>query len=233
MKPLYTQLEFDKAKSEDKLACECYYCHSSFLAKKKLINLNLKKHINKNNNFENSCKYCSKKCQFESQIKKQEVNCKQCSNTFLKSLSEIKKYPNHFCSRSCAATYNNINKTHGTRRSKLEMWLEEQLIILYPGLHIDFNKKTAINSELDIYIPSLRLAFELNGVFHYEPIFGSNKLEQIQTNDISKSKACIDAKIDLCIIDTSQQKYVKPKTSKKFLDIIINIINERLKSLEK
>ncbi len=35
-------------------------------------------------------------------------------------------------------------------------------------------------------------------------------------------------KIDLCIINTSQQKYINPSTSKKYLDIIVNIIDERL-----
>ena len=99
---------------------------------------------------------------------------------------------------------------------------------LYPSIHIDFNQKKAINSELDIYIPSLNIAFELNGIFHYEPIYGTNKLRQIQENDISKSKACHEAKIDLCIIDTSTQKYFKESTSQKYLDIINNIIKERL-----
>ena len=37
----------------------------------------------------------------------------------------------------------------------------------------------AINSELDVYVPSLNLAFELNGIFHYEPIYGEKKLNQI------------------------------------------------------
>ena len=50
---------------------------------------------------------------------------------------------------------------------------------------------------------------------------------QIKENDISKSKACHDAKIDLCIIDTSKQTYVKPSTSQKYLDIITTIIKER------
>ena len=36
-------------------------------------------------------------------------------------------------------------------RSKLEKWLEEQLIKMYPNLEIHFNRKDAINSELDIY----------------------------------------------------------------------------------
>jgi len=137
-------------------------------------------------------------------------------------------YKNNFCSLSCSAIYNNKNKKHGTRRSKLEVWLEKQLILLYPNLDIHFNRKDTIGSELDIYIPSINLAIELNGIFHYEPIFGNDKLNQIQENDISKSKACIDNEIDLCIIDTSGQKYFKPKTSQKYLNIIIKIFKERL-----
>jgi len=137
-------------------------------------------------------------------------------------------YKNNFYSLSCSAIYNNKNKKHGTRRSKLEVWLEKQLILLYPNLDIHFNRKDTIGSELDIYIPSINLAIELNGIFHYEPIFGNDKLNQIQENDISKSKACIDNEIDLCIIDTSGQKYFKPKTSQKYLNIIIKIFKERL-----
>ena len=63
------------------------------------------------------------------------------------------------------------------------MWLEEQLTSLYPKLDIHFNRKDTIGSELDIYIPSLNLAVELNGIFHYEPIFGKDKLSKIKTND--------------------------------------------------
>ena len=99
---------------------------------------------------------------------------------------------------------------------------------MYPNLLFSFNDRTAINSELDIYIPSLKLAFELNGVFHYEPIYGQNKLEKIQENDNNKFQKCINNNISLCIIDVSSQKYFKEQTSKKFLNIIINIINDSL-----
>jgi hypothetical protein len=221
MKILYTQAEFDSAKSTDKLLCQCYYCGQSFGLPKKKIKFHLPLNDGRG-------KYCSKKCQSLSQITEVSVNCTNCSKPLKKTLSESKKSKNHFCSRSCSVSYNNKNKTHGTRRSKLEIWLEEQLTNLYPVLNIQYNQKSAIGSELDIYIPSLNLAFELNGIFHYEPIYGVNKLEQIQENDKSKTKACHEAKIDLCIIDTSGQKYVKPSTSKKYLNIIINIINERL-----
>ena len=222
MKPLYTQEEFDSSKTFDKLPLKCYNCSKTFMYRKKDIletyNPNLKK----------QGEFCSRKCKCLFDGSSKMVNCKNCNKEFYKTKSEIKKTPNDFCSKSCAATYNNKNKTHGTRRSKLECWLEERLNCQYPNLGIHFNQKTAINSELDIYIPSLNLAFELNGIFHYEPIYGTNKLQQIQKNDVSKSKACHEAKIDLCTIDTSGQKYFKESTSQKYLDIIINIVKERL-----
>lgn len=222
MKPLYTQKQFDLAKSEDKLPCECYYCSKTFFKTKNRIKIVL------NPNYIDSGKYCSRQCKSLAYLTKEKVICLNCNLEFEKLPNQIKIKPNHFCSHSCSAYYNNKNKTTGTRRSKLEIWLEEQLTQLYPDLVIDFNKKSAIGSELDIYIPSLNLAIELNGIFHYEPIYGINKLDQIQLNDKSKSLACHGAKIDLCIIDTSGQINFKSSTSQKYLDIIINIINERL-----
>jgi hypothetical protein len=100
---------------------------------------------------------------------------------------------------------------------------------LYPNLEFHFNRKDAINSELDIYIPTLKLAFELNGIFHYEPIYGSEKLDQIKNNDSRKYQACIEKNIELCIIDSSGLKYFKPEKCQKYLDIITNIINTKLK----
>lgn len=152
------------------------------------------------------------------------MECPQCGKPFSRHLSWIQKNTRNFCSQSCSATYNNTHKTYGTRRSKLEKWLEEQLINLYPDLEIYFNRKDAINSELDIYIPELKLAFEMNGIYHYEPIHGPEKFAQVQNNDDRKFQACLETGIELCLIDTSQQKCFTEKSSKKYLDIIINII---------
>ena len=220
MIPLYNELDFLKAKSMDKLPCKCEYCNQTFYKFKKYITYELKKN-------KGDVKYCSEQCDKLAKKLDQFVICLNCSKQFIKKSNHIKTSPNHFCSKSCAATFNNKHKTTGTRRSKLEIWLEEQLTVLYPNLHIDFNKKEAIGSELDIYIPGLKLAFELNGIFHYEPIYGSDKLNQIQENDISKTKACLDNKIDLCVIDSSGLKYFKPSNAQKYLDIIVNIINQR------
>lgn len=226
MTPLYTQQEFDSAKSKDLLPLQCELCLKSFSKSKNYIHSHiLNPHANATGN------HCSIQCSNSSKKKYQSVSCLNCNLSFKKKEKEILKSPNHFCGSSCAASYNNRNKTHGYRRSKLEIWLEEQLTALYPDLQIDYNKKNTIGSELDIYISSLNLAIELNGIFHYEPIYGIKKLDQIQNNDISKSKACHDAKIDLCIIDTSSQSYVKPKTSQKYLNIVKNIIDRRIEAI--
>lgn len=215
MKPLFTKKQFETSKVTDKLPCRCYTCNKPFYKTKRDINkvlLGLR-----------VGKFCSSQCKNN----KQPIPCTNCSSPVMRPPRELKRAKNTFCSRSCNTTYNNKNKITGNRRSKLEIWIEGQLRLLYPNVQFLFNDKTTIGSELDIYIPSLNIAFELNGIFHYEPIYGIDKLGQIQSNDISKTKACHDAKIDLCIIDTSLQSYVKPSTSKKYLDMIINIIESR------
>lgn len=222
MKPRYTSQEFDLSKSTDKLPCECYGCGETFHKEKKYITTFL------NGSKSNTIQYCSKKCKGSIENKSVDVVCVYCGKLFTKQNKEIKKSKsgNHFCSKTCAATYNNTHKKHGTRISKLEIWLNDRLSKLYPDLEMHFNHKDAINSELDIYIPSLKLAFELNGIFHYEPIYGEDKLQRIQNNDNRKFQACLEHGIELCIIDTSQQKYFKEKTSQKYLNIIERLINE-------
>jgi hypothetical protein len=171
--------------------------------------------------------FCNLKCYHEAKVLKFKISCINCGNECERVKSQMGRYKNYFCGRSCAATYNNTHKTKGTRRSKLEFWLESQLTQLLPDLEILYSDKTTINSELDIYIPSMKIAFELNGIFHYEPIFGVDKLGQIQNNDERKFQACLEKGIELCIIDTSSLKYFKETNCKKYLDIILNIINTK------
>jgi hypothetical protein len=218
MKPNYTESEFDIATSTSLLSCFCYNCNAPFNVMKKNV-------VQELNNKRGRIKFCSKNCFDFYQTNQITILCTNCNTQFTKKPSKIKT--NNFCSRSCAATYNNKHKTNGYRRSKLEKYLEIELIKLYPDLEILFNNKDIINSELDIYIPSLKLAFELNGIFHYEPIYGQNKLNQIQNNDNRKFQACIEHDIELCTIDVSYQRYFKENTSKKYLNILITIIDNK------
>ena len=202
-----------------KIECICNFCNQSFLREKKQFYKKNRKNIFCSNNCKNQ--YCNKSVTTE---------CGQCKKTIVKQLAEYKasKSGMVFCNHSCSATYNNINKTKGTRVSKLEIFLQEELTKKYPELKIDYNQKDTINSELDIYVPSLKLAFELNGIFHYEPIYGSVKLKQIQNNDNRKMQACIEQGIELCIIDTSSFTYFKKEKALKYYDIVINLIDLKL-----
>lgn len=53
--------------------------------------------------------YCSKECFSKSRSRSKLIDCNNCSKEILKSNADIKKSKsgNFFCSRSCAATYNN------------------------------------------------------------------------------------------------------------------------------
>jgi len=155
--------------------------------------------------------------------------CKSCNLKLLRHPSYIS--PNNFCSKSCAATYNNRNKTYGTRRSKLELYLEQELSRLYPDCDIHFNRKDTVGSELDIYIPVLHLAFELNGIFHYKPIYGVKKLNSIQTNDVKKVDDCLKAGVSLHTIDVSDLKRFTPNSGLPYLNYILDIMHLTNKNL--
>ncbi len=228
MKPLYTPEEFSKCKSRDKLPLECQFCSSIFYKSKHSIMDAL------NPNQSASGDFCSLSCRSKQLIIQRNfslrinVSCDFCSKNFSKRKFEILKTKHNFCSQSCSATFNNRNKKYGTRRSKLESWIEEEFSSVYPNLNIDFNKKDAIKSELDIYVPSLKLAFELNGIVHYEPIYGLEKLGKIQNNDLDKLQKCLNEGIDLRIINCSKMKRFKPEKARDFLNQIVEIIESYL-----
>lgn len=175
-------------------------------------------------------KYCSKLCKTNSKKNKKKCLCTQCLNPIEVPQRDVKKSKsgNNFCSKSCSATWNNKNKIYGIRRSKLEIYIEEQLKILYPNIEIHFNQKDTIKSELDIYIPFLKLAFEINGIFHSKPIYGEEKFQKIKINDQLKIESCFLQEIDLNHIDVSTYGSFNPKTALKYFNIINNILIKKL-----
>ena len=169
--------------------------------------------------------YCSPQCRQASMKTSISVTCANCNIGFWKFPNQAARSKSglHFCSSSCAATYNNSHKTYGTRRSKLESYLESQFRSEFPSLELICNGKDAIGSELDFYFPQLRLAIELNGIFHYEPIYGANKLERIQANDQQKFIACNDAGIELCIISCTDKSVTK-SVKERYWTIVRNLV---------
>lgn len=222
---LFTERQLNEAKYRDFLNLKCDICGNKYKSQKKIIIAAKRK------NTKHDC--CSKDCVskaicYSKNVKPRfETPCKSCGSICVRAESQTKRNKNTFCSSSCAATYNNTHKKHGTKRSKLEVFLEKELVKEFPNLEFHFNQKDTINSELDIYIPSLKLAFELNGIFHYEPIFGEEKLSKIQNNDERKMQACLERGIELCIIDASGLKYFKPKNAEKYLNIIVGILKKK------
>ena len=207
--------EFRNTRTTKIVTVRCAHCECCYDVKKIYVTIA----------FEKGYKlFCTKKCS-SSYNKSARVtkHCKQCG-------CEVRRRPNEnpssklvFCNRSCAATYRNTHKEYGSRRSKLEVWLEDQLTSRF-DFKIEFNKKGAIKSELDIFIPSLNLAFEINGIFHYEPIYGEKQLKRIQLNDAKKIKACAEKGITLHSIDASKQSRFTEESSTQYLQEILSYI---------
>ena len=215
---------WDGLKGEIELVCE--HCGTTFRRTKSFIWAAVKR---------SGTTFCSMRCKGLADTQGiTDCICAQCGITFGRKRADITRNSKKckslriFCSQSCAATYNNLHKKHGTRRSKLEIWLEEQLRKRYPDSEILFNAKETIGSELDILFPNLELAFEFNGIFHYEPIYGSEKLTSIQNNDHRKILACAEKSIELCVIDVSWITYFKPTHGQKILDILISIVDAKI-----
>lgn len=204
----------------------CNTCNTEFANIKTYANHVRWKHSTKKYDIF-TCKYCNKEFAKCGGVKHEplcDLNplkkrfCKQCKNN-------VFGYRKLFCNRSCSATYNNTHKTYGTRRSKLEVYLENKLIVEYTNLEFVFNKKSTIKSELDIFIPQLNIAFELNGIYHYKSIHGASLLKRIQNNDLLKQRACQEKNITLYTIDTSALSTFNEKAATQYLNTVKELIN--------
>jgi hypothetical protein len=223
MKALFN-LDYIKDIKKEELKFECKNCTEIFLADRRSVKraIGLLK-----GNSRTRLDYCTNKCQriFETKFSKLETNCSNCNIKIIKNKSAFKKSKtgNLFCSKSCSAKYLNNNKKFGTNRSKIEIWIEENLKDRY-CFDIYFNNRDILKSgyEIDIYIPSLKLGFEINGIFHYEPIFGEDKLKIIKERDIEKMNECKELEINLIIIDIRHSKKFNKLKDSIYLDFIIS-----------
>lgn len=202
-------------KSNHLLPLECEHCHEIFYKRKGDVSMSLKGHP------DFALRFCSLKCHHLKRVKDThtEVSCKQCGKIVMKQISWIKKNKHNFCSRSCNARFQNLNKTLGSsRKSKAETYLAELIRADFKRLKVEENIRGVLPSglELDLYLPVLKLAIELNGPLHFFPIFGLNKLLSIQDKDAKKQAEAQIVGCNLIVLNTSNYKYW-PET-KRFLD---------------
>ncbi len=79
----------------------------------------------------------------------------------------------------------------------------------FKQLLVEENSRGVLPSglELDLYVPALRLAIELNGPLHFFPIYGKAKLQSIRDKDVKKEVEAHSIGCNLITIDISRIKY--------------------------
>ena len=173
--------------------------------------------------------FCSKKCKgkYNTLTNTVEIKCECCNKIFKRVKSQLKRSKSGkiFCSQSCAATYNNKLKRK-SRRSKIEEKFYNLLVKEFSNLNILANDKTMLNGlEVDVSIPSLKLAIEWNGIVHFKPIYGQTKLDKIQTRDTEKLKIASNKNINLIVIpDLVSNDKILQKAFNDVKDIINKLI---------
>lgn len=160
--------------------------------------------------------------------------CENCGKEFQREkrqmtssmLHEVKRF---FCTRSCNVSYNNKHKEYGDMRSSIEMWIETSIKRRWPNLEVHYNRKDAIEAELDIYVPSLRLAFEINGRSHYEPIWGQDVFQKTLLNDQAKAEECKERGIELIVVDAGKFSAIKGDPNfEKIVNSVMGVLSARV-----
>jgi dTDP-4-amino-4,6-dideoxygalactose transaminase len=128
-----------------------------------------------------------------------------------------------YCSRSCRSINLKLSsyahKAGGKSRSQIELFVEENLVKDFPNIEFVFNDKETIGSELDAYIPELKMAIEINGIIHYEPIYGEEKLTKVQNRDRQKMINCYNLGIELIVIPLGRKGLSKKQTEEIYNEI--------------
>lgn len=96
--------------------------------------------------------------------------------------------------------------------SKLEKFLYDELTHL--GHHVDFHEKHIISNEtleLDLFLPEIKIAIEVDGISHIEDIWGPDTFKRNKKADKQKAGLLLNKKIKLIRIQYNQSVTEKLK----------------------
>lgn len=182
--------------------------------------------------------FCSIKCRQEfNKNSVQIVDCPQCKKAFLPLYRATKlntKYGS-FCSKSCRMKFynKNVKIAKSRNKSRPEDLIEQKIKSDFCNLIIKRQDRETLPSELelDIYIPEIKLAIEINGPVHYMPIYGEERLTLVKNKDATKHLEAYHLGISLLTIDVSYWQSKKTqdiKSEEAYQTIIKPLINEKI-----
>ena len=225
MKLLIPLSELNSFTSREKsIPVECETCHNPFYTTKHEVQNAL---ASKKRNL---LRFCSRACFGKTLDTRITIKCEWCGIPVTKKKYDVNRSTHSFCSQKCAAIHGNTNKNFGlSKRSKLEFWLETQLLNQFPTVEFLFGDRKTLNGlELDIYIPKLSLAFELSGIFHFDPVLGKKQLAITQKRDKKKEMLCNTKGILLFQVDTRKMKNFNESDAAVFKQFVESKITLKL-----
>jgi len=111
--------------------------------------------------------------------------------------------------------------------SKVELFLFDNLV--QNGYRVDKHKEHLLQNErfhIDLYVPSCRVAIEVDGPIHFEPLFGQEKLEKRQALDQAKNGLILSAGMALIRVRLNKRE------SQRYLRTIWSNVSDILNKVE-
>lgn len=116
----------------------------------------------------------------------------------------------------------NISSKYG---SKLERFLLAELTKL--GYKVDFHKTYMLrntNLTIDLLLPSLSTAIEVDGPNHFEPIWGEDDLQQTILSDQRKTGLILSE--NMCLIRIKQDAKLTQRFMRNILASLLNVLKQ-------